>query len=109
MLNAQIVVCENKIGGKKYVEAAVVHELVHAYDSCRAKIDWTNCNHHACSEVCVRARIRVLNGIRFARQCCQPNASTHAKQCEDDRTRWCIISLYVCMRVRLCAERSRNA
>jgi hypothetical protein len=25
--------------------------LIHAYDQCRAKVDWTDCNHHACSEV----------------------------------------------------------
>lgn len=30
----------------------VIHELIHAYDECRAKnLDWTNCAHHACSEV----------------------------------------------------------
>lgn len=30
----------------------MVHELIHAYDHCRAAdLDWTNCEHHACSEV----------------------------------------------------------
>jgi inner membrane protease ATP23 len=29
----------------------LTHELVHAYDHCRAYVDWTNCVHHACSEV----------------------------------------------------------
>jgi hypothetical protein len=29
----------------------VAHELIHAYDDCRADIAWTNCVHHACTEV----------------------------------------------------------
>lgn len=29
-----------------------MHELIHAYDHCRAKdLDWTNCEHHACTEI----------------------------------------------------------
>jgi len=30
---------------------AVAHELVHAYDSCRAKVDPDDCRHVACTEV----------------------------------------------------------
>ena len=34
------------------VSHALTHELVHAYDHCRAvNLDWTNCQHHACSEI----------------------------------------------------------
>ena len=29
----------------------MTHELIRAYDQCRAKVDWSNCAHHACSEV----------------------------------------------------------
>lgn len=30
----------------------VIHELIHAYDECRAKnLDWNNCYHRACAEV----------------------------------------------------------
>lgn len=30
----------------------VIHELIHAYDDCRAaNLDWSNCAHHACTEV----------------------------------------------------------
>jgi len=29
-----------------------MHELVHAYDHCKAReLDWHNCKHHACTEV----------------------------------------------------------
>ena len=37
--------------GQRHVTRTVVHELVHAYDHCRAKVDWLNCYHHACSEI----------------------------------------------------------
>lgn len=32
-------------------ESTLIHELVHAYDMCSAKLDWKNCLHHACTEV----------------------------------------------------------
>ncbi|XP_057778334.1 mitochondrial inner membrane protease ATP23-like [Salvia miltiorrhiza] len=33
------------------VVQVVIHELVRAYDECRAaNLDWTNCAHHACNE-----------------------------------------------------------
>lgn len=47
----QIVMCENGMLEKETFEHTVVHELVHAFDQCRAKIDWSNCLHHACTEV----------------------------------------------------------
>lgn len=30
---------------------SVTHELIHAYDHCRAKVEATNCSHIACTEV----------------------------------------------------------
>lgn len=30
---------------------SITHELVHAYDDCRAKVDWSNCKHIACTEI----------------------------------------------------------
>jgi len=34
------------------INQVLIHELIHAYDDCRAKnMDWKNCAHHACSEV----------------------------------------------------------
>jgi hypothetical protein len=29
----------------------IAHELIHAYDLCRANVDTSNCDHHACTEV----------------------------------------------------------
>ena len=47
----QIVMCENGMLEKESFEHTLVHELVHAFDQCRSKIDWKNCLHHACTEV----------------------------------------------------------
>ncbi|GMI67462.1 hypothetical protein HRI_000415500 [Hibiscus trionum] len=34
------------------VNQVVIHELIHAYDECRAaNLDWSNCAHHACSQI----------------------------------------------------------
>ncbi|KAJ4826265.1 hypothetical protein Tsubulata_018661 [Turnera subulata] len=47
-----ILVCSNAMNIQDEVNQVVTHELIHAYDECRAKnLDWTNCAHHACSEI----------------------------------------------------------
>lgn len=49
---AGVAVCHNHISSQTELETALTHELIHAYDHCRAKhMDWTNCEHHACSEI----------------------------------------------------------
>ena len=67
----QIVLCENNIysqvrratlgvyvydeGSVLYVQGhmneTLTHELVHSYDYCRAKLDWNDLHHLACTEV----------------------------------------------------------
>jgi len=43
---------EAQLHSQQEVNNAMVHELLHAYDHCRANgLDWSNCDHHACSEV----------------------------------------------------------
>ncbi|KAK9808691.1 hypothetical protein WJX72_002015 [[Myrmecia] bisecta] len=47
-----VVICHNKLTGQEQIEHALTHELIHAYDHCRVRnLEWTNCEHHACSEV----------------------------------------------------------
>jgi hypothetical protein len=49
---SQVILCHNRLSTFKEVELAVAHELVHAYDFCRAEnLDLKNCSHHACTEV----------------------------------------------------------
>ncbi|KAF4321813.1 hypothetical protein BBO99_00004500 [Phytophthora kernoviae] len=46
-----VVLCQNHIPDQEWMDRTVAHELIHAYDHCRNKIDWNNCEHHACSEI----------------------------------------------------------
>ncbi|KAL5978193.1 Mitochondrial inner membrane protease atp23 [Asimina triloba] len=42
----------NHMNLRDEVDQVVIHELIHAYDDCRAaNLDWANCAHHACSEL----------------------------------------------------------
>ena len=47
----QVILCENHKLERETFENTIVHELVHAYDLCRTKLDWSNCVHHACTEI----------------------------------------------------------
>lgn len=48
----QVTICCNHMTIQDEINQVVIHELIHAYDDCRAKnLDWKNCAHHACSEV----------------------------------------------------------
>ncbi|KAF7819489.1 mitochondrial inner membrane protease atp23-like [Senna tora] len=47
-----IVVCANNTSTQDEVNQTLIHELIHAYDDCRAaNLNWANCAHHACSEI----------------------------------------------------------
>lgn len=52
-LRHELELCHNNFqGDATELKNTIVHELVHAYDECRAKdFDWSNCRHLACSEV----------------------------------------------------------
>lgn len=44
--------CQNNIHQQSHMNRVVTHELVHAFDHCRAHVDWfNNYRHLACSEV----------------------------------------------------------
>ncbi|KAF8514275.1 metalloprotease ATP23 [Gautieria morchelliformis] len=46
-----ILICTRGFTNRKHMENTIVHELVHMYDHCKFKVDWSNLRHHACSEV----------------------------------------------------------
>ncbi|XP_043934434.1 mitochondrial inner membrane protease ATP23 homolog [Protopterus annectens] len=49
---SQIVLCQNNIHQQSHMNRVVTHELIHAFDHCRAHVDWfNNMKHLACSEV----------------------------------------------------------
>lgn len=60
-----ILLCSNHLLTLSHTANTIVHEAVHAFDACRAKIDWSDCVHHACSEI----RAAALSGdCNFARE-----------------------------------------
>ncbi|KAK7364849.1 hypothetical protein VNO80_13593 [Phaseolus coccineus] len=45
-------VCSNNLQIQDSVNQVVIRELIHAFDDCRgANLDWTDCAHHACTEI----------------------------------------------------------
>ncbi|XP_047431462.1 mitochondrial inner membrane protease ATP23 homolog [Mugil cephalus] len=50
--SSQIVLCQNNIHQQAHMNRVVTHELIHAFDHCRANVDWfNNYRHLACSEI----------------------------------------------------------
>ena len=47
-----VFLCQDRFVGKQHMEDTLVHELVHMYDHCNFKVDWSDLRHQACSEVC---------------------------------------------------------
>eukprot|EP00300_Choanocystis_sp_HF-7_P022244 c21429_g1_i1.p1 GENE.c21429_g1_i1~~c21429_g1_i1.p1 ORF type:complete len:198 (+),score=30.08 c21429_g1_i1:141-734(+) len=46
-----IVLCVENVTSAAMVQEVITHEMVHAFDECRAVMDWNNCLIHACSEI----------------------------------------------------------
>lgn len=47
-----ILLCANEMNDQGHLEDTMAHEMVHAYDHLRFKVDWTdNLRHAACTEV----------------------------------------------------------
>ncbi|KAF8890100.1 peptidase M76 family-domain-containing protein [Infundibulicybe gibba] len=60
-----VVLCSGHFFSQKHMEHTLVHELVHMYDHCKFKVDWSNLRHHACSEI----RANSLSGdCRYTRE-----------------------------------------
>ncbi|XP_076008650.1 mitochondrial inner membrane protease ATP23 homolog [Genypterus blacodes] len=50
--SSQIVLCQNNIHQQSHMNRVLTHELIHAFDHCRAHVDWfNNFRHLACSEI----------------------------------------------------------
>eukprot|EP00050_Salpingoeca_kvevrii_P019220 m.83690 g.83690 ORF g.83690 m.83690 type:complete len:183 (+) comp8312_c1_seq1:151-699(+) len=47
----EIVLCENTLYSEKHLARVLTHELVHAFDACRGKVDFGNLAHLACTEI----------------------------------------------------------
>ncbi|KAI9906359.1 hypothetical protein PsorP6_004774 [Peronosclerospora sorghi] len=47
----KVLLCQNHIPDQEWMDRTLAHELIHAFDHCRNKVDWNKCEHHACSEI----------------------------------------------------------
>ena len=52
-IKPQVLLCEDvdMMAHDSIMRTTLAHELIHAYDACRAKMDYRNCLHHACTEI----------------------------------------------------------
>src|SRR5690242_3439257 len=48
---SQTLMCGNHLTSFSSFETVLTHELIHAYDTCRAEVDMNNVAHVACTEV----------------------------------------------------------
>ncbi|KAI9359548.1 peptidase M76 [Zopfochytrium polystomum] len=46
-----VVLCQNRFTSRQHMEDTLTHELIHAYDFCTTKINFNNCEQHACTEI----------------------------------------------------------
>lgn len=49
--NHGIKICANELRNRKHLEDTLAHEMVHAWDHLRWKMDWMELRHAACTEV----------------------------------------------------------
>ncbi|XP_029317976.1 mitochondrial inner membrane protease ATP23 homolog [Cottoperca gobio] len=79
--SSQIVLCQNNIHQQSHMNRVVTHELIHAFDHCRAHVDWfNNFRHLACSEI----RAANLSGdCTFTNECNRLNfgLKQHQQEC----------------------------
>lgn len=47
----QVVICQNLVTNKGMVQGVLTHELIHMFDACRAKVNFKDNKHLACSEI----------------------------------------------------------
>lgn len=62
-----ILLCSNWIRNKWQLEDILAHELVHAYDHLKFKVDLSNLKHHACTEIrasMLSGECRIFNEIK---------------------------------------------
>lgn len=49
-----IQICANEMRSQGHMEDTLAHEMVHAWDHLRFKVDWADLRHAACTEVGLR-------------------------------------------------------
>lgn len=66
----QVVVCQNVARKREVVQAVLAHEMLHMFDYCTHKLDFTNLEHLACTEI----RAANLTHCSYLSACSQGDA-----------------------------------
>ncbi|RKP04153.1 hypothetical protein CXG81DRAFT_8670 [Caulochytrium protostelioides] len=93
-----IVLCQETLVNRDHMEDTMAHELIHAFDQCTTRVDWSQCAHLACSEI----RAANLSGdCKFGRELKRGNWALAAKHHQACVKRRAILSL---QNAKNCAE-----
>ncbi|KAJ3217384.1 Mitochondrial inner membrane protease atp23 [Clydaea vesicula] len=46
-----IILCQNRFSSKRHLQDTLTHEMIHAFDQCTTKVNFNNCEQHACAEI----------------------------------------------------------
>ncbi|KAL0257148.1 Mitochondrial inner membrane protease atp23 [Diplodia seriata] len=85
-----VLLCANHMRNRGHVEDTIAHEMVHAYDYLRFKVDRWNLRHQACTEI----RASTLSGeCRFTREFFTRNQWRFTSQLQDCVRRRATLSL----------------
>jgi inner membrane protease ATP23 len=73
-----VILCQQHMqNSAALIESTMVHELIHAFDDCRAHVNWTDLKHHACTEI----RAANLSGdCSFTQEFARGNFNVRAQQ-----------------------------
>ncbi|CCU81262.1 unnamed protein product [Blumeria hordei] len=72
-----ILICANELQDRKHLEDTLAHEMIHAWDHLRWKINWMDLRHNACTEI----RASSLSGeCRWSREFFKRNNWTITEQ-----------------------------
>ncbi|XP_075065196.1 mitochondrial inner membrane protease ATP23 homolog isoform X2 [Mixophyes fleayi] len=86
---SEIVLCQNNINDQPHMNRVVTHELIHAFDHCRAHVDFlNNVQHLACSEIRAASLsgdcsltnevLRLKFGVKQHHQTCVRDRAVHS-------------------------------
>ncbi|KAK7733583.1 Mitochondrial inner membrane protease atp23 [Botryosphaeria dothidea] len=85
-----VLICANHMRNRGHVEDTITHEMVHAYDYLRFRVDRWNLRHQACTEI----RASTLSGeCRFTREFFTRNQWRFTSQLQDCVRRRATLSL----------------
>jgi hypothetical protein len=73
-----VILCQQHMqNSSALIESTMIHELIHAFDDCRAHVKWDDMTHHACTEI----RAANLSGdCSFSQELARGNFKLRAQQ-----------------------------